>query len=70
MAKVIKNPVEIRLVKQNGEYDVSAHYGLSCGEYPELAIRKGIPITLSPQTLNDIDEEAMAQINAHEGIGA
>lgn len=70
MAKKIKNPIEVRVVKNDGNFEASAHYGLSCDEYPELEIRKGLQITLLPTTLNDIDEEVMAQINAHEGIVA
>jgi len=68
MAKKIKNPIEVKIVREDGVPTASAHYGLSCEEYPELEVRKGIPITLKPQTLNDIDEEAMEQINEHEGI--
>ena len=68
MGKVIKNPILTEVKMENGVPIVLAHYGLSSGEYPEIAIRKGISITLKPQTLADIDEETMEQINAHEGI--
>ena len=68
MAKKIRNPIEVKVIKDDGEFEVSAHYGLSCDEYPELEIRKGIPITLSSNLLNDIDEEVMEQVNEHEGI--
>ena len=66
MAKWITNPIEIKVVRVDGEYEVSAHYGLACDD--GLDTRKGIPITLKPETLADIDEEGMTQINEHEGI--
>lgn len=68
MPKVIKNPIEYKVVKVEGGFEVSAHYGLSCTEYPELESRKGISITLLPNTLTDIDDEGMGQINAAESI--
>jgi len=68
MGKVIKNPIEVRVVKEDGVTICSAHYGLSSEEYPDISIRKGISITLKAETLDDIDKETMEQINTHEGI--
>lgn len=67
MAKRIKNPIEYHVVKNDGVFEVSAHYGIACDDCGQET-RKGMPITLSLNILNDIDEEGMAQINAHEGI--
>ena len=66
MAKRIKNPIEYKLVKTDGVWDLSAHYGVECDD--GLSIRRGMPITLSPSILNDIDEDGMEQINEAEGI--
>lgn len=66
MAKRIKNPIEYKVVKMGDEFEVSAHYGVECDD--GLETRRGMPITLSQSTIEDIDEEGMAQINANEGI--
>ena len=68
MAKVIRNPIVVKIVQEDNVLTCSAYYGVSCEEYPDLEIRKPIPITLKYQTLNDVDEEIMVQINAEEGI--
>lgn len=66
MAKRIKNPIETKVVKIDDGYEVSAHYGLACDDCGQET-RKGIPITLKPETLEDIDEQTMEQINEKEG---
>ena len=66
MAKKIKNPIETKVVKVDGEYEVSAHYGLICDDC-EQQTRKGLPVTLKPETLADVNAEIMAQIFEHEG---
>lgn len=72
MAKRIKNPKEVKIVEDDGEVTVSLHYGLGCDEYPELEIRKGLPISsLTPEEQTKA-EEIMAwgtnRIEEHEGI--
>lgn len=66
MAKKIKNPIETKVVKVDGSYDISAHYGIICDDCGQQT-RKGMTATLRPETLADINEEIMAQIHAHEG---
>jgi len=66
MTKKIKNPIEVSVVRSDGNYEVSAHYGLICDDC-EQQTRKGTTVTLKPETLYDINEEIMQQIHAHEG---
>ena len=66
MGKKIKNPIETKVIQVDGGYEVSAHYGIACDDCGQET-RQGIPVTLKPQTLIDINEEIMEQIHAHEG---
>jgi len=72
MAKRIKNPKEVKIVEEDNQITVSLHYGVSCDEYPDLAIRKGLPIeSLTPQEQNKVDQImtwATGKIEEHEGI--
>ena len=72
MAKRIKNPIEVKVVKEDGLNQVSLHYGLDCEEYPELAIRKGLPVpNLTPAEQGKVDQImawAEGKIEQHEGI--
>ena len=71
MAKKIKNPIEVKIVKQDSQNTVSLHYGLSCEEYPDLEIRKGFIPTLTPAQQTVVDNlvlTAITKIVEHEGI--
>ena len=69
MPKEIHNPISTVVSKIDGVQIVRADYGLGFSEYPEeKPIRKSAIIELNPQTLSDVDEETMEQINEIEGI--
>jgi hypothetical protein len=76
MAKVIQNPIEVRLTFLHGpgwSVQVDAHYGVSADEYPDLATtRKGIPIQLTQAQQDTIIQVASAvvypQILSNEGM--
>ena len=69
MPKEIHNPISTVVTKVDGVQTVRADYGLGFSEYPDEApIRKSATIELKPQTLHDVDEETMEQINEIEGI--
>ena len=52
MARIIKNPIEVKLIfeKNNGDWvlEPSVHYGVGATEYPEFNHRKGLPVELTP----------------------
>lgn len=84
MGKVIRNPIEARVVVHFEEgqpiyhiEDVSIHYGLSCEH--GIAQRRGLPLyevvngekVFSQEILNivkDFIEEGLKQVDIHEGI--
>lgn len=66
MAKRIKNPIETKVIKIDNGYEISAHYGLACDDCGQET-RKGMPATLKPETLADIQEQIMEQIHTKEG---
>lgn len=76
MAKVIKNPIELKLVFNHNdsiwELEPSVHYGVSAEEYPTLEVRKGLPIILTlaqeTQVKNFARDVVYPQILANEGI--
>ena len=76
MAKVIKNPIEIKLVfskeGNNWEIDPSVHYGVGATEYPEFNHRKGMAVVLTSAQETQIKNFAKSvvypQILASEGI--
>ncbi len=65
MPKKITNPISVVVTEIDGTHTVRADYGVVCEH--EIKNRRSIPIILQPTTLNDIHEEAIAQIHAHEG---
>lgn len=76
MAKIIKNPIEVKLMfyKENNIWDIepSAHYGVGATEYPQFNHRKGMEIVLTPAQEADIKAFAAnviyPQILANEGV--
>ena len=64
MAKKIKNPISVVVTENDGIHTVRADYGVTSEGVEE---RRSMEITLLPTTLNDIHEESIAQIHAHEG---
>ena len=66
MPKKIKNPISIVVTERDGVHTVRADYAVVCDEH-EIENRRSMEITLLPATINDIHEEAIAQIHAHEG---
>ena len=76
MAKIIKNPIELKLVFEHSDgtwqVDPSVHYGVSAEEYPELNQRKGMQVVLTPAQENMVKHFARdvvyPQILANEGI--
>lgn len=64
MAKKIKNPISVVVTKDDDTFRCRADYGVVSEGVEE---RRSMEITLLPATLHDIDEEAIAQIHAHEG---
>jgi len=75
MGKVIKNPIEVKLVfKADGGWHLipSVHYGVGAEEYPDLSIRKGMPLVFTPAQETAIIQMAAdivyPQILTNEGI--
>jgi len=76
MAKRIKNPIEVKLMFNQGngnwELDPSVHYGVGADEYPQFNHRKGIPVELTPaqetQIKNFANDVIYPQILACEEI--
>lgn len=64
MVKKIKNPIATVVTEANGGHSVRADYGVVSEGVEE---RRSMEITLTPGTINDIHEEVIAQIHAHEG---
>ena len=77
MAKIIKNPIEVRLLfeKIDGEWtiELSARYGVGAEEYPDLEIRKTMTIVLTEPQQDAVIQMAAAviypQILENEEIG-
>ena len=62
MGKVIKNPILVELkFEADGGWHLtpSAHYGVGAEEYPDLTIRKGMPLVFTP-----VQEAAIIQVAA------
>ena len=76
MAKLIKNPIELKLVFNHDDgawhLDPSVHYGVGATDYPEFNMRKGMPIVLTPGQETAVIQMAAnmiyPQILANEGI--
>lgn len=76
MGKIIKNPIELKLVFDHSDgnwvLDPSVHYGVGADEYPEFNHRKGMPVVLSPaqETMvkNFAGDVVYPQILANEEI--
>lgn len=69
MGKRIKNPIETKIVEDDGEVTVSIHYGVDC-EYGDLG-RKGITPELTPAEQATIEQVAAAskgKAEAAEGV--
>ncbi len=64
MAKKIKNPISVIVCAVCSPQKSRADYGVISEGVEE---RRSMEITLLPTTLNDIHEESIAQIHAHEG---
>lgn len=76
MGKRIRNAIVVQAIIHFQEddtfyhiEDVSIHYGVSCEH--EIATRRGLPLVRNQEVLNivkDFLEEAMQQVDTHEGI--
>ena len=66
MGKKIKNPISVIVTENDGVHRVRVDYGVVCDDHA-IEERRSLEITLNPQTINDIHEETVAQIHAHEG---
>ena len=64
MGKKITNPIATVVIRTDGESKVRADYGVKSEGVGE---RRSIEFELLPETINDIHEETVAAINAHEG---
>lgn len=64
MPKQLKNPISVVITESNGEHGARADY---CVVSEGVEQRRSMPITLEEGTINDIHEEAIAQIHAEEG---
>lgn len=69
MAKRIKNPVETRIVEDDGTVKVSIHYGTEC-EYGDLGRRGFEPqLTSAEQTaVEQVAARSKELAKEHEGI--
>lgn len=71
MAKIIKNPKTIQIVEEDSVLKVSLHYGIGAEEYPDLVMRKGMVVSLTPQeqaTAQQVMDWATNKMEEHEGI--
>ena len=69
MAKRIKNPIEVSIIREDGANIIDLRYGLECDD--GLETRSGFSPVLTPAeqaTIDSVVTGAIAKIEAHEGI--
>ena len=69
MAKRIKNPIEVKIVKEENGITTSLHYGLEC-EYGDLGRKGYIPELTSQEQaiIGQVVEGAISKIEQYEEI--